>query len=492
MFDRPRRLHPAAIVINFGAYFVGSVKALAAPLFATIFTDRKSQGQVVTLMLTAMFVLVGAIALIGPLLHFLSTSYVIEGDALVISSGFVMRKKRTIPLARIQNVNVQRTLWHRLLGAAAVKVETAAGGKTEGDLTALSLEDANHLQRVLLQQRGAESEDVKPEAPAPLYQLSPKQVLLAGALGNRVLYILASMMAVFQFDGSHQFLKPAIQYAERLGPAATIMAGALSFVVLFVVGWLVSIGISATRFYNFRIERHERGLLLTHGLISQFRTIVPVGRVQDVRIVEPVLFRAFGYCEVYADTAGSFDKKDIAAANKVCPILPEREVSEIGKLLLPEFAFENLVWKRVDRKTIGRHAWRHFVGLALFTGYPLWHFLHWHAFWAAIPLGLYCVATGVVYYRYVGYAYSPDILASRRGVFRKQATVIPFDRIQHYTINSSLTQKWLGLATVTAISASSAGHPIIIEDMPIEDAEKLREIVGTSIRSHLGSRRGGL
>src|ERR1044072_1324162 len=186
MFEQPRRLHQAAIVINFGSYFVASVKGLAAPLFAMIFAGKGSEKQFVTLMVGGMFVLVGGIALIGPLLHYLSTTYIIEGDALVISSGFVLRKKRTIPLSRIQNVNVQRTLWHRLLGAAAVKVETAAGGKTEGDLAALSLEDANHLQAVLLQRQDGEIKDTPAAPPPALYRLCSKEVLLAGALGNLV------------------------------------------------------------------------------------------------------------------------------------------------------------------------------------------------------------------------------------------------------------------------------------------------------------------
>jgi putative membrane protein len=278
----------------------------------------------------------------------------------------------------------------------------------------------------------------------------------------------------------------------HLGPEASILFGSVAFLVLFLTGWILSILISTTRFFGFRIEKHDRGILLTHGLVTQFRTIVPVGRIQDVRIVEPLLFRAFGYCEVFADTAGSFDKKDVAAANKVCPILREEDVSQIGKLLLPEFAFENLQWKRVDPKTIGRQAWHHFVLYSLLSAVPLWFWLHWNALWAAIPLALFSVATGVIYYRYVGYAFTPDILVARRGVFRKQAIMIPFDRIQHYTINASLTQRWLGLATVTAISASSTGHPITIEDMPRTDAELLRSTIGTSIRNHLGARRGGL
>jgi putative membrane protein len=492
MFDKPHRLHPAAILINFGQYFIATAKALAIPLVGILFSGRRNTQQFMVLIVGGFIAFIGAIALIGPVLHFLSTTFYIESEALVISSGFVWRKRRTIPLARIQNVNVERTLWHRILGAAAVKVETAAGAKTEGDLTALSLADANMLQAVLLQRRGAPAETAEVMKPAPLYELSPKQVLLAGALGNRVLYIVASIMAVFQFEGSHRLFRPLLDYMEKLGPAAAVAVGALSFVVLIVVGWLLSIGISATRFYGFRIEKHERGLLLTHGLITQFRTVVPLGRIQDVRIVEPVLFRALGYCEVYADTAGSFDKKDLASANKICPILPEGGVSRIGKLLLPEFEFEQLSWRQVSPKTVARHAFRNFISLAIFMAFPLGYWLKWHALWAAVPLALYCWMVGVIYYRYVGYAFTNDILVSRRGVFRKQAVMIPFDRIQHYTINSSLFQRWLGLGTVTAISASSAGHPIHIADIELTAAETLRKTIGLSIRNHLGARRGGL
>lgn len=492
MFDVPHRLHPAAIVIRFGTLFVASIKSMAVPLVAVLFSGGKSSSHFMALGIGLIAVLIGSISLVGPILHFFSTTFYIEGDALVISSGFVWRKRRTIPLARIQNVNVERTLWHRILGAAAVKVETAAGRHTEGDLTALSLDDANKLQAVLLQRGAAQEVLASEQKPTPLYELSPRQVLLAGALGNRALYIVASIFAVFQHEGAQRLFRPFMDHMSSLGPVAAILAGTLSVIALVVIGWLVSIAISATRFYGFRIEKHERGLLLTHGLVTQFRTVVPVGRIQDVRIVEPILFRLLGYCEIYADTAGSFDKKDLASANKICPILPEDQVSRVGKLLLPEFAFENLAWTQVSPKTVPRHAVRNFVAYAIFIGVPVALWLKWNALWFAIPLAIFSWLLGVAYYRYVGFAFNQDILVSRSGVFRKQAVVIPFDRIQHYTINASFFQRLMGLATVTAITASSAGHPIHIADMPAAAAESLRQTIGAAIRTHLGSRRGGL
>ncbi|MFI5384601.1 MAG: PH domain-containing protein, partial [Fimbriimonadales bacterium] len=484
--------HPAAIVINFGVYFMHAIKGAAPGLIAIFATGGRHDGHFLALMTGGIFVLMSAFALVGPVLHYFSTRFYIEADALVISSGFVWRKRRTIPLARIQNVNVQRTIWHRLLGAASVKVETAAGRKSEGDLTALSLEDANKLQAVLLQRRGLEPPVVDAVRPPPLYALSPRQVFLAGVLGNRVAYIVAGIFSVFQFDRSETLFRPVKRYLEGLSPVAAIVAGAIAFFGLIVVGWLVSIAMSATRFWGFRIDKHERGLLLTHGLITQFRTIVPVGRIQSVRIVEPILFRLFGYCEMYAETAGTFDKKDVGAANKVCPILPEGEVGQIGKHLLPEFEFENLWWKQVSPKTVGRHALRYFILLAILFAWPLWHWLMWNALWFLIPLAIYCWILGIVSYRYVGYSFTNDILVSRTGVFRKQAVMIPFDRIQHYTIHSTWFQRRLGLATVTVMSAASGGHSIHIVDLDSASAEALRVTIGESIRRHLGTRRGGL
>lgn len=493
MFDRPHRLHPAAIVINFGAYFVQAVKGLAPMAIAIFATGGRQHGNYMVLMVVGFALLLGATTLIGPVLHYFSTRFYIENDALVISSGFVWRKRRTIPLARIQNVNLERTLWHRILGAAAVKIETAAGRKTEGDLAALSIEDANKLQAVLLQGRGIEQAPTSEAAkPPPIYALSTKQVFLAGMLGNRVVYIVAGIFSVFQFDRAGELFKPIVHWIEGMSPMAAAIAVFLGTLGLIVVGWLVSIAISATRFYGFRIDKHERGLLLTHGLITQFRSIVPVGRIQTVRIVEPILFRLFGYCEMYADTAGSFDRKDVASANKICPILPESEVSQIGKHLLPEFAFETLWWKQVSHLTVVRHAWRSLVAWSILLAWPLGHWLGWHAFWALILLAPWCWAMGVIYYRYVGYSFTNDILAARGGVFRKHAVIIPFDRIQHYTINSTWFQRRLGLATMTVISASSAGHPIHIVDLEADAAETLRLTIGESIRLHLGSRRGGL
>ncbi|MBS1726347.1 MAG: PH domain-containing protein [Armatimonadetes bacterium] len=494
MFDQPRRLHYAAVIIKFGSYFVSTIKSLAAPIVAIFVSGRHSSETDLALKVAITVAAVGAISIISTVMHYFSTTFFIENEALVISTGFIWRKRRTIPLARIQNVNIERTIWHRFLGAAAIKVETAAGAKAEGELSALSVEDANSLQSALLKRSGghpAEEESAAAKAET-LYELSPRQVLLAGALGNRAAYVIGSIVAVFQFEGSGKIISPFFHWLSRQNPVMGALLGALTFVGLFVIGWILSIVISATRYYGFRIEKHERGLLLTHGLITQFRNIVPVGRIQVVRVVEPMLYRLFGYCELYADTAGSFDTKDVASANKICPIIPENGAASIGKLLLPEFEFEALRWRRISPKSIARFAWQHFITWVIMLSLPFGYWLHWNALWLTPFLAIWCIVAAIINYRYVGYSWTNDILAARRGVLRKQATIIPFDRIQHYSIRATWFQRMRGLASVTAVSAAMGGHSVHVADVDAKDAEEMRQTIGAAIRTHLGSRRGGL
>ena len=434
MFDQPHRLHPAAIIIRFGQVFVALVRSSAIPIIAVLFSGSHKSADDIALKVALIAGALGVISLLAPIVQFFTTTFYIKDGALEIQSGLIYKKKSTIPLARIQNVNIERTIWHRFLGAAAIKVETATGHKGEGSLAALSLDAANKLQAVLL--RHAHLEPEKADEPAkvePLYELSLKQILLAGALGNRVMYIIAGMFTAFQADGVRHFINPISRYIGKLDPVVAFAMSIASFIVLFIVGWIVSIVISATRYYGFRIERHEKGLLLSHGMFTQFRKVLPLGRIQDVRIVQPMLYRMFGYCEMYADTAGAFDHKDTAGANKVCPIVPEHDASSIGKLLIPEFEFERLQWFSVSSRTVIRKTLRYTIVASIMLATPLGLWLHWNAFWALIPIAILSFVAAVIAFQYTGYSWTGDLLASRGGVLRKHTTLIPFDRCLLYT-----------------------------------------------------------
>ncbi|CAN5410082.1 PH domain-containing protein [soil metagenome] len=492
MFETPQRLHPAAIIIKLGTYFVEIFKQFAIPFAAVIFTSLKDSHGRAPLYIALAFAAIGAISVLRAVLHFLSTNYVIRDGSLIINNGFIWRKHRTIPLNRIQNVNIERTIWHKLLGAAAVKIETAAGKKTEGDLEALSLPNAERLEKLLLQSREQDDQADPVAPPKPLYQLNLRQVLLTGALSNRAVYIIASTVAVLQSEGVRQGAEPVAKWASHLDPMMQFAYAVGGFLTLIVVGWLLSIVMSATRYYNFQIQKHEKGFLITNGLITQFRSVLPVGRIQDLRVVQPLLYQAFGYTELYADTAGSYNKHDTAAANKVCPLIPEGGVDHFGQMLLPEFSFERLDWQRLSHRAIMLYTFSWIRAAVIFLCIPLGYWLHWNAFWALIPIAILATIFGLVHYQVSGYAFTEDLVASRHGVLRREAIILPFDRIQHFSTHSSFLQRLFGVASVSAVSASSMSHALGIGNVDQHAADEIRRRIETSVQSHLGKRRAGL
>lgn len=87
-------------------------------------------------------------------LMYRSYSYELGEDAFKRESGVIIRRSTTIPYERIQNVDIIRGLFSRLIGLSDIHVQTAGGssyaGLSEGRLPALSKENAIKLQTELL------------------------------------------------------------------------------------------------------------------------------------------------------------------------------------------------------------------------------------------------------------------------------------------------------------------------------------------------------
>ena len=72
--------------------------------------------------------------------------------------------------------------------------------------------------------------------------------------------------------------------------------------------------------YDWTVGESPDGLRIDHGLLDRTHETVPPGRVQTVRIVEPLLWRRRGWVRVELDVAGS--------SNSVLVPVAPREVAE--------------------------------------------------------------------------------------------------------------------------------------------------------------------
>lgn len=77
--------------------------------------------------IVAVAVLAVLVAVVRPVLHWLTTTLTITDRRLLLRSGVFARYGRDIPLGRIEEVSFEHTLFERMLGAGTLYVELATG-----------------------------------------------------------------------------------------------------------------------------------------------------------------------------------------------------------------------------------------------------------------------------------------------------------------------------------------------------------------------------
>ena len=132
-------------------------------------------------------------------------SYTIAEKDLRIQSGVLSRQNRSIPFERIQDVNIEQKLIHRVFGLASLSIETGGSAGNDDKLNAVSLAEAERLRDIIRDRKAgfvskdsshAGEQTVEEEA-EPLFAMDNRRIFIAG-LFNFSIVLLAILAAVAQ------------------------------------------------------------------------------------------------------------------------------------------------------------------------------------------------------------------------------------------------------------------------------------------------------
>jgi membrane protein YdbS with pleckstrin-like domain len=131
--ERPepdQRLAPAARTIwTLELAVMGAIASLIAMVAGRILRDHQDGGLQSLGTALPWIVLVGAVlnAAIVPTLRARRWRWRLDDEELDLRHGVITDIRTIVPVARIQHVDVRRSVWSQLAGTAAVVVHTAAG-----------------------------------------------------------------------------------------------------------------------------------------------------------------------------------------------------------------------------------------------------------------------------------------------------------------------------------------------------------------------------
>ncbi|KUL43010.1 PH domain-containing protein [Streptomyces regalis] len=378
-----------------------------------------------TTILLAVAVLVPAAALYG-FLTWWFTHFAVTDTELRIRTGLVFRRTAHIRLERIQAVDVTQPLLARVAGVAKLKLDVIGTDKKD-ELAFLGAEEARALRAELLARAAGfapETAHEVGEAPSQeLLRVPPGVLAVSLVLTGATWATLAAAIVV-----------PTILWLATES-VWTVLATA---VPLFGAAGASSVGRFVTE-YDWTVGESPDGLRLDHGLLDRAHETVPPGRVQTVRIVEPLLWRRRGWVRVELDVAGSSN-------SVLLPVAPREVAESVVARVLPGVT----VPPRASLSRPPRRAGR-------------------------------CVP---VWWRGYGLAVTDAVFAARTGLFQRSLALVPHAKVQSVRLAQGPWERVWGVADVRVDTGANKTVTARLRDAG-EAAELLR---GQAERSRTGRR----
>lgn len=484
-----RRLHHWSILFLLG----DTLKGLLLPLIV-IFAARSSRWENLFLWFS---VPVAAFSV----WRYFTTYYELAEDELVVSTGLIFRNVRHVRYARVHNVETVQNPFHRMLGVAEVRVETAGASEQEAKLRVLSVADAEEVRRRVIEgkRRAAAAGEPTPlpaeeqETTAAgtgenvLVRLGFRDLIAFGFTQNRGGIVIGAILGilweanVFDVDMGTptRVLK---EYAELLwaegallndpglGHIAIVVAGLFA---IFVVIRLLSLGWAVVQLYGFTLTRDGNELRSTRGLLTRVRGTIPMSRIQLVTVRQSPLMRLFGRVEVRVQTAGG-DKNASPGREWLAPSLRAEGVDALVAAVFPGVALSSVEWQPADART-ARRFWNSSVRWLAFLLLIGFVFARVPTLVLALPAIAFAWFASRGWARSLGHALLPEYVATRSGWWWKHTSIARYAKLQAMSISESPFDRRWSMADVFADTAGGSSHGIAMHCLHDDEARAVYE-----------------
>jgi len=324
------RLHPLSPLIRTGRHVV----TIGILLVGVIFANRSQAGGDLVINLVVI-----AIVLAAGVVSWLVTRWQVADGVLRIDTGLIRRQLLRFPLSQVQAIDVVQTGLARVLGLAEIRLRMAGADSSGGRLACLRLADAEQLRERLLSMTrapGPAAAGGQVALPGGQVALPGGQVALPGGQGTlpggqgtlpgmagrsgESVEIRGAERQLFRVRSRR--LAGAIVLSRAGAYVAVVIAAMASVAVLtgqpgIVASFLPpAFGVVLAVWHQFNgefgtvVAVAPEGLRLRSGLVQTTAETIRPGRVQAVRLVEPLLWRAFGWCRLEVDVAGPRQRRE--------------------------------------------------------------------------------------------------------------------------------------------------------------------------------------
>jgi putative membrane protein len=319
------RLHPLSPLVRAGRATIG----IFILLIPSALSGRSASHSYYE------FGVVGVLIVLG-FVSWLVTRWRVEADDLRIETGLIRRQSLRFPLSQVQAIDIVRPGLARVVQVAELRLRMAGSTGGTARLAYLHEREAEPLraQLLALAHGAAEHHHAVTGTDEPAGKHGKEHVLTSVPTGRLIASILLSdvgftSIAILTGLILGAIFAPSAARAVLSGGAAPIIAAATLFWRRF------------NQEYHFTLAEGADGLRLRSGLVALTSETIRPGRVQAVRMVEPFLWRRFGWCRLEVDVAGRQRRKgegDTARKQlrAILPVGSRALAAELIERILPD------------------------------------------------------------------------------------------------------------------------------------------------------------
>lgn len=489
-FEPRERLHRLSWIFVSIEY----VKQFIVPVLAAIFLGARQDGGAWTALLV--LPLIG-----GALWHQWIYRYGFGPHSLVIREGLLFRNVRHIEYRRIENVDTERNLLHRLFNVAQVRVETSSGGGSEAIVRVLDLAAVQEMRARIFETRdaaGAAAEPIVATQEKVLLHLPPAELVRFGLIDNRGLIVVAAIFGLVTQIGSEELLerwmKPFIEALPVDSFAALAPMLQAFFIVSTVAGLIAGTRILSVLFafitlHDFRLTQSQDDLRVQHGLLTRIALTLRRPRIQAVHHRSSILHRLFRRVSLTVDLAGGIGGNNAAQEGNaaqarelwLAPVCTHEKADELIRVALPAVQLEEANWQSLAAGARGR-LFRLLTLLWLLMAVPssIALFGWMIAPWIVLPVIPALWLHAHLYVKYTGWALHADYFAVKRGWLTRRLSVTPRNRVQAVRRMESPFDRRYGMASLLVDTAGARSRQLRI---PYLDGIAASELVRALQRS---------
>ena len=424
-------------------------------------------------------------------------TYSVGEQDIRVESGVLSRAARSVPYERIQDVSLEQKFVPRLFGLVEVKFETGSGGGEDLSLTYLSESEGERLRQVIRARRegqrslgeggeaatSIEADDHEFEdRKTTLFTMDPRRLAVFGTFefSLAVFAVLLGLTQQFEFllpfdlwdlEAWETRITGQSAYLATFGFGAQVIGGVIATITLVVIGLATGVVRTFLREWDFRLERTARGFRRRRGLLTKTDVVMPVHRVQGIKIGTGLIRRLFGWHNLRFVSLA----QDAGASNHVvAPFATMEEITPIVTEAGFDWPGEDADWHRASTKfrfdnAIGDALW--FLAAAI----PVAIFAPSLLF-ALIPLALAAITVGanLLAWRFHRHALDPKQILATKGLFAPRSQISTRRKLHSVEISRGPIARLRGYATV---HLGLAGGQFSIPGVPIDRALELRDAV---------------